>query len=140
MPPDEAPKGELKYFFCEDGKETPINMPSMEPVSAEQMLKDIEQAFINTVESARQLVPTHIVGSLVVGSLDCKPKQIKDFITDLHIQLATRQKYRNTKIPHRRRMIRRAERMKKYHILAFCAKPMDCIEMTFFYPEHRRTE
>ena len=135
MPPDEAPKGELKYFFCEDGKETPINMPSMEPVSAEQMLKDIEQAFINTVESARQPVPTH-----VVGKIDCKPKQIKDFITDLQIQLATRQKYRNPKIPHRQRMIRRAERMKKYHFYVFCAKPAECIEMNFFYSEHRRPE
>ena len=110
-------------------------MPSMEPVSAEQMLKDIEQAFINTVESARHPVPTH-----VVGKIDSKPKQIKDFITDLQIQLATRQKYRNPKIPHRQRMIRRAERMKKYHFYVFCAKPAECIEMNFFYSEHRRPE
>ena len=133
MPPDEAPQGELRYFFCEDGKETPINPPSFEPLSAEQMLKDIEKGFRAVVEATKQIIPTHIV-----GSVDCKPKKIKDFITDLNIYLATRQKYRNPKIPHRQRMIRRAERMKKYHFYGFYPKPMEYTELTFFYPEHRR--
>lgn len=128
MPPKEAPKGKLKYYFCEDGKETPINLPSMEQISKEQMLKDIEQAIRMTVESARQPVPTHIV-----SSVDCKPKQIKDFISDLQILIATRQKYRNPKIPHRRRMIRRADRMKKYHFHVFCVSPMKEIEAKFFF-------
>ena len=128
MPPDEAPKGELRYFWCEDGKETPINLPSLEIPSPEQMLKDVKQAIQVAVREANESpIPTHIV-----GSIDCKPKTIKDFITDLKIQLANRQKYRNQKIPHRRRMIRRAERMKKYHFYAFCPKPMEYIELQFF--------
>ncbi len=133
MPPDEAPQGELKYFLCVDGKETAINPLSTEPISSEQMLKDIEQAMRLTIEDAWKPIPTHIV-----GSIDCKPKKIKDFITDLKIQLATRQKYRNPKIPYRRRMIRRAELMRKYHFYAFCAKPMEYVELGFFEPDFVR--
>lgn len=128
MPPDEAPKGELKCFLCVDGKETPINLPSFETPSQEQMLKDIEQMCRLTVkESERLPLPTHIV-----GSIDCKPKKIKDFVEDLKILIAAREKYRNPRIPYRKRMIRRADHMRKHQVFYGCILPMEYIEVHFF--------
>ena len=140
MPPKEKIQGEVKCLFVQnDGTETEIPSPLLPDVSSpEEMFRDIKEMF--RLVRQEHPVPTHIV-----GEIDCKPKKIKEVMEDLRIQLLAQQqtieKYRNHKIPRRKRMIRRAYRMRKtQHVYLIANAPMQDIEITFQYDAEKFKE
>ena len=136
MPPDNVSNGEMKCFFCKNGKETPFDLTFTE-CTAEDFVKDLKDVMQKVQDAPKRFTPTH-----VMADLKCRPKKIKDFILDMQTQLDSRAearaKYRNYKIPRRRRMILKAAKMNKHNIYVFCIPPINLIEMNFFYPERRR--
>ncbi|MBR1589487.1 MAG: hypothetical protein IJ657_00185 [Acidaminococcaceae bacterium] len=136
MPPDNISTGEMKCFFCEDGKETPINTTFAE-CTPEDLMGEITDTMQKIYNGPRYPIPTHIT-----ADLECKPKKIKDFICDLQTLLATHtetiEKYRNHKIPRRQRMIRKAAKMNKHKIYVWSIPSTNQIEKEFFYPERRQ--
>lgn len=140
MPPKEKIQGEVKCLFVQnDGTETEIPSPLLPDVSSpEEMFREINEMFQMVCHP--QPVPTH-----VVSEIDCKPKKIKEVMEDLRIQLLAQQqtieKYRNHKIPRRKRMIRRAYRMRKtQHVYLIANAPMQDIEITFQYDAEKFKE
>ena len=133
MPPDNVSNGEMKCFFCKDGKETPFDLTFTE-CTAEDFVKDLKDVMQKVQDAPKRFTPTH-----VMADLKCRPKKIKDFILDMQTQLDSRAearaKYRNYKIPRRRRMILKAAKMNKHNIYVFCIPPINLIEMKFFSSE-----
>lgn len=137
MPPDNVSNGEMKCFFCHDGKETPINLTFAE-YTPEDLLKEINDAMNLIYDAPKCPIPTHVV----TADLRCNPKKIKDFILDAQTQLDSRAearvKYRNYKIPRRRRMILKAAKMNRRKFYLLCLPPPIQIGMEFFYPKRRQ--
>ena len=96
MPPDNVSNGEMKCFFCKDGKETPFDLTFTE-CTAEDFVKDLKDVMQKVQDAPKRFTPTH-----VMADLKCRPKKIKDFILDMQTQLDSRAearaKYRNYKI------------------------------------------
>lgn len=139
MPPNEQTQGKVKCFFQQDGTETEI--PSLLPSTVstpEEVLRDINEMF--RLVHQEQPVPTHIM-----SSIDCKPKKIKEFMENAKILLLkqeqTIKKYRNHKIPWRKRMIRKAYHMRKaQHLYLIADVPAKDIEITFHYTSEKFKE
>ena len=131
MPPDNVSNGEMKCFFCKGGKETPFDLTFTE-CTAEDFVKDLKDVMQKVQDAPKRFTPTH-----VMADLKCRPKKIKDFILDMQTQLDSRAearaKYRNYKIPRRRRMILKAAKMNKHNIYVFCIPPINLIETKFFF-------